>query len=473
MTNGTTGSASTTFDEPPSDTTPDSLADWARTVDLDSLFQKRKNIHREKTQGKKRPQQRQRRLNPKQMSEKAYLMQLSKAIQAPSSPYASNEKVKELYMASKKADQIGESEVAIDLLQTLLDVTPNDARVYRRLARMYSDRNDVNLARDTLKRGLDKSPENPWLWHGLGQLELTHGNQNLARKHFERAIESDPTFPQSYHALGTLEHTSGNIARAMKILKQGIEYSPTNHRLHHALGDLYRGAKLLGDAERSYRRALRHSPEVSRNFAYSALGAIAYEQGSMVEARTWLKNALTINDGRHAQGWLALAQMEEAEGNFENARKVCNLAISRYERGLIERFQRYSKRGPRYPSRSDRSPPSSSMPFPSKPSAKAESQSATAPNDYRQAIETKERLLRLIPRYRSGDKFLKVYRNWARLEEQHGSFESVDEVYRRALLVFPNEYKLALDWAEYYATMFNQGRARALYLEACNKVLDR
>jgi tetratricopeptide (TPR) repeat protein len=421
--------------------TPNSLGEWARNVDLDSLFEKRKNIHRQKLFGRPTPT-RKRRENPKHASDKEYLIKLSKTLQAPSSPYSSNVKAKELYMASKKADQLGERNVAIDLLQTLLEVTPNDARVYRRLARMYSEEGDLSLARATLQRGLRRSPDNPWLWHGLGQLELSHGCAKAARKFFQRAIDSDPAFAHSHHALGTLEHTHGNIAKSMKILKQGIQYCPTNHRLHHALGDLYRGAKLLEDAERSYQRALKHGPPVSNCFALSALAAVAYEKRDLVEARSWLKQSLQQNDGRHAQGWLALSQMEEAEGNVEIARKVCTLAISRYEKGLIETHQRhYKHRGPI--------------------------------STEKDQVKTKERLLRQIPRYRPGDKFLKVYRNLARLEERYGSFESVDDVYRRASLVFPNEYKVTMDWASYYATMRNYGRARTLYLEACNKALNR
>ena len=81
---------------------------------------------------------------------------------SPSSPYASNKEVKELYDASKKADQLGEPVLAIQLLESLLEVTPNDARIYRRLSRMYREQGDLNLARSTLQNGLRKLPKNPW-----------------------------------------------------------------------------------------------------------------------------------------------------------------------------------------------------------------------------------------------------------------------------------------------------------------------
>jgi tetratricopeptide (TPR) repeat protein len=428
--------------------TPNSLADWARNVDLEPLLQKRKEIHRQKREG--RP------VTPKQTSQRQqpqtaeYLKSLARALKAPSSPFASNIKVKELYTASKQADQLGERMVAVDLLRTLLMVTPSDARVYRRLARMYTEQGDFVKARETLQAGLQRQKLNPWLWHGLGQLERNHGTLHLSREYFEKAIECDPTFAHSYHALGSMEHSKGNIANATRIIKKGLEYCPTNHRLWHACGDVYRAAQMMEDADRSYRRALKHGPPMSHCFAYTSLAAVAYEQGQIDLARSWLVKTLRVNNGRHAQGWVALAQLEEAEGRIQKAQLVCTSAIAQYERGLLEARQRFlRKNGQRSPE------------VPLKASNSTSS------------VEITNQLLRSVPRYRSGDKFVHVYRNWARLEERHGTVESVDRVYERAQIAFPQEYKLLLSWAHYHSSMFNHERARIIFQEACSKVGHR
>lgn len=435
-----------------STSTPNSLADWARNVDIEPLLQKRKEIHRQKREG--RPVPKRQTLEPSGQHQRPataeYLKSLARALRAPSSPFASNIKVKELYTASKQADQLGERIVAIDLLQTLLRVTPSDARVYRRLARMYTEQGDFCKARETLHAGLQIQDQNPWLWHGLGQLERKHGTNHLAREYFEKAIECDPTFAQSYHALGSMEHSQGNIAKATRIIKQGLEYCPTNHRLWHACGDVYRAAQMLQDAERSYRRALKHGPPMSHCFAYSALAAVAYEQGQTDSARSWLLKALRINNGRHAQGWVALAQLEESEDRIQKAQLICTSAIAQYERGLVEARQRYLRNNGQMSS----------------------VQSPTGFNSTN-SVEITNQLLRSVPRYRSGDKFVHVYRNWARLEERHGTFESVDRVYERARVAFPEEYKLLLSWAQYHSNRFSYERARTIYQEACSKVGNR
>jgi tetratricopeptide (TPR) repeat protein len=432
---------------------PNSLAEWSRTVDLDNLRQKRKEIHRQKRQGVPSPKKSVKR----EQSPKEYLQTLSKVLQTPSSPYSSNVKSKELYVASKKADQAGDKKAAMQLLQTLLEVTPNDGRVYRRLSRMHCEQGDIHQGRSVMQMGIRRQPNNPWLWHGLAKLEQSHGDsKHKARKLYKKAIQVDPAFAHSYHALGTFEHTEGNIAQAMKILKKGIEFCPTNHRLHHALGDIYRGAKLLEDAERSYRRSLEHGAPVNYCFGYSALACVAFEREQIPNARKWLQRSIQLNDGRHAQGWVSLAHLEESQGNIEEARSVCAKSIAQYERGLIETRQRYQKQS---------------------------FKGSTEKRDHVEGVEEisfssdplsmKNMLLKAVPKYRSGDKFIDVYRNWARLEERYGSFESVDEVYARASLAFPFGFKLQMDWASYYAKMHSYDRARSLYMEACNKATSR
>jgi tetratricopeptide (TPR) repeat protein len=494
---GDSATIATTASSASSPVAPNSLAEWARTVDLTPLLTKREQIHREKRQGhhqgKNINNHNQRWRDSNNMNihvtpTKEYLSTLAESIQAPSSKYASNIEAKELYEASKQADQLGEREIAQKLLETLLEVTPNDARVYRRLARMASEDGQVGKARKVLQRGLRRFPDNGFLWHGLGTLELKESvgaggtSDNLqARRYFAKAIQVDPTLPHPYHALGTLEHTHGRIAAAMRCLKRGIEYCPTNHRLHHALGDIYRGAKLLTDAERSYRRALEHAPEVSHCFAYSALAYVAYEKEDLAACRHWLRKSVGLNRGRHAQGWVSWAQLEESEGEIETARSVCISAISQYERGLLAQRQYYRQKfqnnsyhqQQRRPTAGDTNNGSHWKSAGLEEGSMHSSSANTNTKDLSNPLELKNQLLRSVPTYRSGDRFLKVYRNWARLEERYGTFESVDEVYGRACVAFPTEYRLLIDWASYHYGMRNVDRARTLFRDACAKVGNR
>jgi len=420
---------------PNSASVPNSLAEWARTVDLNPLLLKRKEIHRQMREGRPAPQKPKAHMSASHppLAGTGYLKSLARALRAPSSPYSSNIKVKELYTAAKQADQLGERLLAMDLLQTLLVVTPMDARVVRRLARMYTEQGDIKEAKEILRKALERQQENPWLWHGLGQLERNHGVLQLARDCFAKAIHYDATFAPAYHALGTMEHAQGNVASAMRIIKKGIEFCPSNHRLWHACGCFYRAAQMLEDADRCYRRALNLGPPTSHCFVYSALASVAYEQGDVDRARRWLVKAVEENNGRYAYGWVALSQLEEAENNVKKAQLVCTSAVAQYERGLLEMRSRLLNKKDRVNSTS---------------------------------VELTNQLLHNVPKYRSGDKFVHVYRNWARLEETYGSAEAVDRVYERACTAFPLDFKLLITWAQYHQKNMNHRKARELFRRA-------
>jgi tetratricopeptide (TPR) repeat protein len=427
-------------------TTVNSLAEWARTVDLEPLLQRREEIHREKWTGK--PSQRpdasrsSNKEDPPQplfRSREDLVTSLTKLFDKSSASKYSNLQVQQMYAAAKLADQQGQRGVAREILTQLLEATPQDARLYRRLARMEKEEGRISQAREILQRGLRVHPKNAYLWQGLGQLAAT---ETEAKKFYRRAIRSDPTMPNAYHALGTLEHSQGYIAKAMQTLKKGIEYCPTNHRLHHATGDLYRDAKMLDMAEKAYHKALRYGPDVSRGFCYTALAYVAYENGQVDAARAWLQKGTQLNQGRQANAWLALAQMEEAEGRVEAARQTCAMALNRYEKGLLIRHKRRQQ------------------------GKQSTSQATANVRGSCDAVSVKNSLLENVPVYRSGDRFFNVYRTWVRLEEQYGTLESAEAVYERAAAAFPQNFKIALDWADLYAKLKLPHRARQIFVMA-------
>ncbi|CAB9522141.1 tetratricopeptide repeat [Seminavis robusta] len=435
---------------------PSSLEEWARTYNIEPLLQRREQIHKEKREGKpvkKKPGTKSRRRSYPINPSKEYL---SKLFDAPSSQY-SNFEVKEMYAAAKTADKNGDRVLCKQILHKLKEATPHDGRIHRRLARMEMEEGNVYQAREILQDGLRSNPDNAYLWHGLGLLEVKAGNDDASSKCFMKAIQLDPAFPNAYHACATREHTKGHIANAMKLLKAGLQYCPTNHRLHHALGDLYREAKLLDMAEKSFRRALEHSPEVSRSFAYTSLSHVAYELGDIQACRSWLRKAINLNNGRSAKGWLSMSRLEESEGNIDAARSVCIAALNMYEKGLLSRSRRPG----------------------SENTSKQEGMLLESAR-FQDPVQLKNHLLESVPKYRSGDHFLKVYRNWARLEENHGTTETVDDVYNRASLAFPWEWRVSLDWAKYHVDQWAScrvswrfDRARLLFNEACNKASNK
>jgi hypothetical protein len=64
---------------------------------------------------------------------------------------------------------------------------------------------------------------------------------------------------------------------------------------------------------------------------------------------------------------------------------------------------------------------------------------------------------------KSGDKWINVYKSWTKLEEQYGDYNSANNVYSRAVVAFPNEWKVFLRWAKFQVRHGRLDRARTLF----------
>jgi len=208
---------------------------------------------------------------------------------------------------------------------------------------------------------------------------------------------------------------------------------------------------MLDMAENSFRRVLDHAPDVSKGYTYTSLAHVAHELGKIDTCRSFLRKSVSHNDGRHAQGWLALARLEESEGNVDAARSVCITALGQYETTLLKRTKKGLLEEKSF-TMNDR---------------------GLAGNLKADPVNLKNAMLTSVPKYRSGDHFLKVYRNWARLEETYGLVEAVDDVYKRATIAFPTEWKLLDAWGNYHVLQGHHDKARLLYNEACNRAGNR
>ena len=374
------------------------------------------------------------------MVNEASVTRLSKTFNAPSSNF-SNREVREMYIEAKVSEQAGHRDRSKAILTQLREATPHDMRVVRRLARMEEEDGNNSVARAMLREALRSEPDNAHLLHGLGQLERTAGNDFTAMKYFRRATKKDWTFPNPYHALGTLEHTHGNIRAALTVIKEGIKNCPQNHRLHHALGDVYLDANMLDLAEESYLAGIQYGPRWSKPFFYTSLSFVSYAQGHIRDCRTLLRQSLEVNGGMHAQGVIALAQLEESEGNIAEARKVYRDAISSYE-------QRRRRRSPSHPK----------------------------PLELEKKVFDTSSLVDVngntqYTRNYSGDKWINVFKSWARMEQIHGNnYETTHIVFSKAARLFPNNVSLLIEWAELQADNGDAEKARLLYEAACHRV---
>lgn len=107
---------------------------------------------------------------------KDYLTDLKKTFDKNVSKAPNNYQVKQLYQKAKAADQAGDIQSAKMYLLQLHNVTPQDTRVIRRLARLESQEGNMERAREILQSALRSMPKSGDLLQGLAQMEVSCGN---------------------------------------------------------------------------------------------------------------------------------------------------------------------------------------------------------------------------------------------------------------------------------------------------------
>lgn len=352
-----------------------------------------------------------------------YLQKLTQTFQ--SSPYSKSQ-LQTMYNSAKEADQRGDITASKTLLLQLLSLTPHDGRILRRLSRLEQSKGDMQQARSYLLQGLkipDPSTQG-YFYHALGVMEVQQANFKQARTYFTKALELQPTFPNTYHAWSRMEYSQGNIKLAVRLLKKGLFYTKTNHRLYHELGNLYREAGLYQKSEECLQKGIDlMKKDPNRNFPlsflYTSMSYVYYEMHGYDEAKLWLEKALSINN-LHAQGWLALAQLEESEGNIKLAEETYIKATSFYE-SFMERKKRQNK------NRNNK--------------------------------------------VSGGDRWSTVYLSWGRMERNE--LKRV-EMYQRALRYFPNQLAVWMELIKVVSTKKgNFKMTKQLFELACAKVGKR
>lgn len=322
-----------------------------------------------------------------------------------------------IYYAAKRADTMGDKKLAVKHLTTLRVHSPLDFRVVRRLSRIAVDSGRIAQGRQVLEESLltQEGGENAWLWQGLGNLEQRVGDINKARLCYRKALELDNSLANVYHSWSRLESSQNNIRRAALILKRGVQAVPDNHRLHHAFGDLHLTVGDYDAAEISLRKGLKIAPTYQKSFMLSSLGVLEFSRGNVELARAYFTDSIKRNK-RHAQAWLSLALLEEKDGKNDVARAT-------YERAA-KNFAFF--------------------------------------DDKKNADGRNAQPL--------GSKWVHVFQSWARFEQvAMKDIDAATAVYSQSTLIFPNDWKLWLNWGKLESTANRELKARAI-LERAIKV---
>ncbi|MBD2106785.1 tetratricopeptide repeat protein [Nodosilinea sp. FACHB-13] len=194
--------------------------------------------------------------------------------------------------------QRGKFDRARTAMEGYLAEHPNDSYLLNKLAALYVESDQAELALPLLDRALAESDTLDELtryelhYHrALAQVD----RPNQAASDYEAALtESVPPRLKlgAWINYGSLKKAQGDLEGAVELFQQAIEADPTLAIAHYNLGTAHRARGYLDEAIAAYRQAIALNPSYAE--AHQNLGVALFKLGQLPEALQAFKRAIAL-----------------------------------------------------------------------------------------------------------------------------------------------------------------------------------
>lgn len=231
---------------------------------------------------------------------------------------------KSLYGLGLIAQQTGNAEAAVRMIERAVAVDPQEPAYHSSLAAIFREQRKLNEALAEYRNVLALRPDNEEAHFLLGNILLDQGMSlkdrlklDEAKAHFERALALKPKNADTHNNLGLVYMHRAEPEKAQAHFEQALRLNPDFSEAHNNLGNVFRYHKKLDKAAEHYVRAITVQPNYAD--AYNNLGLILQKQGKLDQAKIRLEHALAINP-RLAEAHNSLGTVLCEQGNLEEAR---------------------------------------------------------------------------------------------------------------------------------------------------------
>lgn len=190
-----------------------------------------------------------------------------------------------------------ESDEAIDCYTRLLEIEPDNDKIYYELGHLYLQKNESLCAVNAFNRALELDEENPFYHNSMAFALVQLGQHDDAIEHYQTAINAnpDPIWTSIVcQALGSVYlEIKENPEAAVALYQTASVLNPESDECQVAIGDIYFSQNDFDSAIKSYCDAIKLNPENSR--AYGKCGMALWEKDYTEEAMVAYHKAIGID----------------------------------------------------------------------------------------------------------------------------------------------------------------------------------
>lgn len=227
------------------------------------------------------------------------------------------------YFLGVARQSLGLSDLAKSSFAHSLELYPQMTEAAVALADLNVKSGDYDDALRLASGALKTNPSLPLAYVASAQAWLAKGDARQGEALLQEALKRDPASLPALAILLNLHVRQGRTSEAVQRISRLVQQHPQNAGLHFLLAVGYFSLKDLEKSEASVRQAITLDPRTPD--AYTLLANIDFAKGSVEKANINLRAAIEINP-RNVANYMALEAQYEKEGNWEEAKKLCEKA---------------------------------------------------------------------------------------------------------------------------------------------------
>ena len=197
--------------------------------------------------------------------------------------------------------------------------------VWVKYARWEADQLQFDRARSIYERALDVDYTNQSLWLKYADMEMRNKFINHARNVWDRAVSLLPRVDQFWYKYAYLEEKLGQVAKARQIFERWMAFEPDHNGWNSYVKLEIRHNNVAG-ARRIFERWLVCHNEVTTYLKYAKFELKMGEVNNSIKIFERALKELD-EDANDEVLFIAFAQFEEQQNEFERAREVYKYAL--------------------------------------------------------------------------------------------------------------------------------------------------
>lgn len=232
---------------------------------------------------------------------------------------------------ARQAEIDGNPDQAESLLERAAGIRPDDAELYRHLARLAWNRSDFAAAAENYRRVVALAPDDVEAWRRLGSSQARLGDFDAARESVEQALKHDPHDVPSILLESRLADRRGDTAAALNACHRALRIEPENVEARLRLAEVHL-RESRADLAAPLLRAICDDSDVdgeSRSRAAWGLGIAYGMQRRWSDSAEALKESLAHRQHTTADQWHRLAYAHLQAGDRRAAGEALDEAFRR------------------------------------------------------------------------------------------------------------------------------------------------